>query len=556
MTLAPALVLVLVAALATYAPALGNGFVWDDTLILDKQLHLVPDFAAAFFPPDLPQGSDFYYRPLVLVTYVVDRAVGGGPLAFHLTPVLLHAAVSVLLLLLLRRLVDPTAALVGALVFAVHPVHVEVVAWMAGRAESIAALGVVGALLAWGCWLETPRPWLLALGGVALLAGLLGKETALAGIPLAATLPWVWPRRANTSSPIALWIALAATAAAYLAMRAAAVGTVAGVARETAVADMLRTALGALAFYAGQLVWPWVTAPVLTSVPADGAAVACGVAAVVAFGAAVGLALVRGARLAVWALTWMAIALGPPLVLVVRAISETPIADRYLYVASAGAALLIALGFARIPPRWRQAALALAGVAVIAGAAITARRSVVWRDNLTFWENAVAAAPDEGFALMKLGLVLNERGDRAGAEARYRDALAARLSPWQRAVVENNLGQVLLGARRYAEAEPLFRNAVAAGPRFPGPYRGLAECLMTRTPQTDAAGLADIRRLLETAARLDPGNARTALLLAQTHLAEGNREEAVHWFTRAAEAAPGSPIAAKAQAALSTLAAR
>jgi cytochrome c-type biogenesis protein CcmH/NrfG len=79
---------------------------------------------------------------------------------------------------------------------------------------------------------------------------------------------------------------------------------------------------------------------------------------------------------------------------------------------------------------------------------------------------------------------------------------------------------------------------------------------MVRTQPTDTAGLAEIRRLLETAARLDPGSARTALLLAQTHLAEGNREEAVRWFTRAAEAAPGSPIAAKARAALSTLATR
>jgi tetratricopeptide (TPR) repeat protein len=530
--------------------------VWDDKLILDKQLHLIPGFAAAFFPPDLPQGSDFYYRPLVLVTYVVDRTAGGGPLAFHVTPILLHATASILLLLLFRRLVDPYAALVGALVFAVHPVHVEVVAWMAGRAESIAAIGVVGALLAWGRWLETARGPLLALGGMALLAGLLGKETALAGIPLAAVLPWVWPRRTPKARPVALWIALTGATVAYLALRAAAVGTAAGIARPAPLSETVRSALGALAFYVGQLVCPWVTAPVLTSVPADGAAVACGVAALVAFGAAAALALARGARLTVWALAWVAVALVPPLVLVVRAISETPIADRYLYVPSAGAALLLALGFARIPSRWRRTALAVAGVVLLAGAALTARRSVVWRDNLTFWQNAVAAAPDEGFALMKLGLELGERGDRAGAEARYRDALAARLSPWQRAVVENNLGHVLLGARRYAEAEPLLRNAVAAGPRFPGPYRGLAECLMARTPPTDTAGLTEIRRLLETAARLDPANARTALLLAQTHAAEGNREEAVRWFTRAAEAAPGSPIAAQARAALSALATR
>jgi Tfp pilus assembly protein PilF len=555
-TLAAAVVLVLAAALGAYAPALGNGFVWDDTLILEKQLHLVPDFAAAFFPPDLPQASDFYYRPLVLVTYLVDRATGGGPFAFHVTPIVLHAVASVLLLVLLRRLVDPYAALVGALAFAVHPVHAEVVAWMAGRAESIAAVGVIGALLAWGRWLETPRWPLLGLGAVALLAGLLGKETALAGIPLAAAMPWVWPRRAADARPMALWGTVAATTAAYVALRAAAVGTVAGIARDLPLSEAVRTGLGALGFYVAQLVLPRTTAPVLTGVPADGAAVAFGAVAVLVLGASAALALRRGARLVAWGVAWTAIALVPPLVLVVRAISETPIADRYLYVPSAGASLLLALGFAHVPSRWRRASLAAAGVVLLAATVLTARRSLVWRDNLTFWRNAVAAAPDEGFALMKLGLELGERGDRAGAEARYREALAARLSPWQRGVVENNLGHLLLGARRCPEAEPLFRGAVAVGPRFPGPYRGLAECLMMRTPATDAAGLAEIRRLLETAVRLDPAGARAALLLAQTHLAEGNRDEAVRWFTRAAEASPGSPTAAKARAALSALAAR
>jgi Tfp pilus assembly protein PilF len=202
----------------------------------------------------------------------------------------------------------------------------------------------------------------------------------------------------------------------------------------------------------------------------------------------------------------------------------------------------------------RRVALAVVAVLVVSAAVVSARRTLVWRDNLTFWENAVAAGPDEGFALMKLGLELAARDDRVAAEAHYRHALAARLSPWQRAVVENNLGHLLLRGGRCPEAEPLLRAAVAAGPRFPGPYQGLAECLMMRTAPSDRAGLAGIRGLLERAVTVDPRGARALLLLARTHLAEGNREEAVRWFTRAAAAAPGSASATQAQAALSALA--
>lgn len=544
-------------AAGVYATALGNGFVWDDRLILEKQLHVFSGPLAPFFPPDVPQASDFYYRPLVTVTYLVDQALGGRrPFPFHLTPVLLHAVASGLVCLLFVHVLGPRAwlpALAGALVFAVHPVHAEVVAWMAGRAESLATIGVVGALLAWGAWLETRHSGRLVGGAAALFCGLLGKETALAGVPLAATLPWVWPHARDRRAGRPLCVVLAITVIAYVGLRTVALGTGPGFARTVPLAETARGVAGALGFYAMQLVWPRATAPVLTSAPIDTPHVVVGILATLGFVAAVALALYRRATRAAWGLLWIGAGLVAPLVLVVRAISETPIADRYLYGPSAGAAFLIAVGIAGLPARRIRIGAGAVALAVVVAGVVSARRSLVWRDNLVFWQNAVAAAPDEGFALMKLGLELGERGDRAGAEARYREALGARLSPWQRAVVANNLGHLLLAQRRCPEAEPLFRAAVATGPRFAGPYRGLAECLMMRVPASDRDALREIRGLLENALRFEPTAARSALLLAQTHLAEGNRGEAVRWFTRAVDVAPDSPSAARAREALATL---
>jgi len=165
------LLLVLAVALATFIRALGNGFVWDDKVILSKQLSAFPTLAQVFFPPaNIPQYSPFYYRPMVVLTYLVDGTLGGGsPLPFHATPILLHALAACLALLLFLRLLGPNAtaaATVGALAFAVHPAHTEVAAWMAGRGDAIATVGVLVALLAWGRWLETPGwGWLAAGAG-------------------------------------------------------------------------------------------------------------------------------------------------------------------------------------------------------------------------------------------------------------------------------------------------------------------------------------------------------------------------------------------------------
>src|SRR5512147_1576310 len=91
-----ALLLALLAC-AAFANALGNGFVWDDPIILARQLPVFRGVGAVFFPPpNVPQFAPDYYRPLVIASYLVDRALGGGqPTWFHLTVILAHVLTSV-----------------------------------------------------------------------------------------------------------------------------------------------------------------------------------------------------------------------------------------------------------------------------------------------------------------------------------------------------------------------------------------------------------------------------------------------------------------------------
>src|SRR5512134_598848 len=128
---------VVLAALATYANSLLNGFALDDEPIIlgNARVHQLADQAAIWLTPYWPEhGSRAgLYRPFAIFAYALQWMAGNGaPWVFHLVSVLLHAAVCVLALLLLRRIFDSAAALAGALIFAVHPLHTEAVANVVG----------------------------------------------------------------------------------------------------------------------------------------------------------------------------------------------------------------------------------------------------------------------------------------------------------------------------------------------------------------------------------------------------------------------------------------
>src|SRR2546428_2230914 len=132
---------VVACAVVVYVGALWNRFAWDDTfIILGSDLVRSPGgwwraFANPYWPPEL---GGYLYRPLTIATYVLDWRVDGAAW-FHAVNVLWHAAASVLVALLARRWAGDGAALVAGVVFAVHPVHVEAVANVVGRAELMAA---------------------------------------------------------------------------------------------------------------------------------------------------------------------------------------------------------------------------------------------------------------------------------------------------------------------------------------------------------------------------------------------------------------------------------
>lgn len=195
---------VMVAAVAVMASSLSGPFIFDDVALIrgNDRIHDFSQWHHWFsstlwdtnYDPSEMRHTRGFWRPIVLLSYAVDWKIGGGsPLMFHITNLVLHAVNACLLLRVLRGWLESgLAALLGALLFAVHPAQTESVAWIAGRTDSLCVLGLLVAVMGLRCWREQR-----ALGGALLCAGLAtafaSKEAAVV-FPVLATLE-IWSVR-------------------------------------------------------------------------------------------------------------------------------------------------------------------------------------------------------------------------------------------------------------------------------------------------------------------------------------------------------------------------
>jgi tetratricopeptide (TPR) repeat protein len=469
-------------ALLARANALGNGFTFDDEWQilgnpwLASLQHLPEIFGSNVwgFRPGLVSN---YYRPLMHVFYLaVVQVFGLRAWAFHLLSMLFHAGTA----LLVFRLVDALApgpadapalrrhapALAAGLLFAVHPIHTEAVAWAAALPEVSFTFFT---LLALGLFVRGTHRMAGPLAAVAFLAALLCKETAVALFPLLIAYQRVSGQAPGREAHAGRFLWPAGAAAVYGALRLGALGG--GSAMPVlppygtlAPAAYLANVLQFLAHYVALLLVPANLAvihgfPLLQS-PLQAPALA-GLA--VAVGGALALAVTwqRRSPLLV-ALTLIAAPLAPTVL--VPAYSLVPFSERYLYLPSVGLALLVGLAAQRLQARGGRRALAaaaglgLVGVLFLAGAW---QRNRVWRDDLSLFADSVAKSPVGEINNGMLGLALNRAG-------RYAEAI----EPLRRALDVNprsgraryQLGHALLKAGHAGEAIPELERAWTLSP--------------------------------------------------------------------------------------------
>ena len=520
---------------------------WDDRITIYDNPRLNPPTAGAL----LHYWTTPEYGLWVPVTYTawaglasvarLDRpdelGVQLNPYVFHAANVAAHAGAAVVAFLLLRRLLASRAespgdaaesaereersvfagasrvdlaALGGSLLFALHPVQVESVAWVSGLKDVLAGLFGLAALLGYvaavGSDARRRAATAYALATAALVLALLSKPSAVTVPLLAAALDRLVLGRG--------WRAVARSIGPWLAL-AAAVAVVAKVAQPGVESDpgplWLRPLVAgdALAFYLGKLAWPVGLGIDYGRTPAVARASGWFWAAwLVPTAIGVGLFLTRrryptvAAAGAVFALAPLPVLGGLPFMFQLY----STVADHYLYMAMLGPALLLARTLSRCP-RGRAFAAAC-GVSVAVLVALAARsvdQAGHWRDNRSLFRRVVAVNPTSWPGLINLGSDFDVRRDPSRAVALYRRSIEARP---EQVTAYSNLARSLVRLGEYDEAERTFAEALrrrAAAP--PGEQFDLGdEYARFGSRMLEAGQAARAKPYLAEAVRRMPGD--------------------------------------------------
>ena len=382
--------LLLLLTAAVFLPALGGDFCWDDrALILGNAV--TDDLwgnLGTFFTADLWQtlelaGTDSgYYRPLMLVSLAVDRSIAGlSPVWAHAHSLAWHVGAVAALWWVLRKLCAPLPALLGALIFALHPLQIETVALIAARNDAMAAAMGLAAL---GLVLDKDaKPAALLGAGLLTWAAMLSKESAVLLPLLLGALDWA---RAGKPQGWARYGALTAGVALYLLMRTMA-GITGGAPEPSVWLRLLESVPDLSAIYISLLALPWPLTPArhILYLP-DSMARYYVVAALVLVAIGVGVWKAKDRRLVLAGLIWALLAWLPTLV---ATADKGLMGERYLYLPLAGLGMALAAALPEKP----KLLVGIGAVFALASTAVIELRLPDWKDSRTLWESAHTVGP-------------------------------------------------------------------------------------------------------------------------------------------------------------------
>jgi Flp pilus assembly protein TadD len=530
-----------------------------DFVDLDDPLYVTenPTVVAGISPETaqwaLTAGRAANWHPMTWWSHQLDVTMFGVDAgAMHLVNVAWHTLAT---LLLFGLLLDMTGAVwrsawVAAL-FAVHPAHVESVAWIAERKDVLST--AFWFLTTWVWLRHTRRPRATTYGVVLVCFALgLASKPMLVSLPLTLLLLDVWPFRRLGLGVRALILeklplfALAAASSVITVIVQRQGGAVSGL-DQLPMADRLSNAVVAYTLYLWHLVWPVHLAvfypynPSLEPMAVVGAAVL-----LVAVSAATWSRRRTEPWLGVgWA--WFVVTMIP--VIGVVQVGTQAMADRYTYVPYVGLCMAIAWAAqspARSETRTRVLA-ALALSAVVTAAWLAHAQVATWRNAETLWRHAVAVRPDSARSHNSLGAIYGNLGRHADAAHHFKEALRLRTDGVDERHIVPNLAHALLNQGRAAEAVPLFRQAIVHAPQRPELHHGLGLALIAGNDTTEA--IAAWRE----AVRLNPDAEQTWSVLGLTLASEGRFAEARSAY---AEVVRINPANAEAQRLLKMLGGR
>ncbi|MBI3771073.1 MAG: tetratricopeptide repeat protein [Deltaproteobacteria bacterium] len=533
------------------------------------------------------------WHPLTWLSHMLDVQVfgmyAGG---HHLTSVVLHVANALLLFVALRAMgaADGRSALVAVL-FGIHPLHVESVAWVSERKDVLSTTFLFLALIAYAAYVKRPSAVRYTRVAGAFVLGLMCKSM-LVTFPFVLLLLDVWPLRrlalggtarsaTQASGDRALGLARVRPARVLLEKLPLVVLSV-GVSVVTLVAQRgamsvidaplsRRAANAALAYvtYLRKMLWP-VDLSCFYPYPKSVSWWAVGAAVLVLAGSSVVAIVQRQARPYLFVGWFWFVGMLVPVIGLVQ-VGAQALADRYTYVPLVGVFLALVWGASDVCARWRVGRsyrYAGACVVVVACLASTWFQVSRWQDGITLFRHALAVTRDNHLAAFQVGAQLDTDGDLAEASRYYAEAL--RMKP-DYADPHNNLGLILAKQGNAAAALAHYDVALALAPLYADAHynRGLLlqksgrpdeaveeyhRALAIRPSDVEAhsnlgvilyvrGALEEAEAHLREAVRLEPDHVAARINLGVVLCARGDLDGAIVQYAEALRRGPGSPDA-------------
>ena len=532
------LALLLAAVLVAYLPALRGGFLWDDDAHVTRAaLRSLHGLWRIWFEAGATQQ---YYPALHTAFWVEHRLWGDSVLGYHLASVALHAAAAWLLVLILRGLSFPAPLLAGML-FALHPVCVESVAWISEEKNTLSAVFYLWAALLYLRFDATRSGarywWAFGLFALALLS-----KSVTATLP-GALLVVLWWRRGRLEwrrdvMPLVPWLLVGIGSGLFSAWYERKLIGAEGADFSLSALQRLLLAGRAVAFYAGKLVWPRNLIFIYPrwDLNTGGAGPYLCLAGVVALLAALVL-VARRSRGPLAGFLFFCGTLFPALGFVnVYPFVFSFVADHFQYLACIGVLVPVAWGIDRIAPTTAPGRACLFFAVSAALGFLSWRQCHIYADADTLNRATLERNPSAWLAHYNLAVSLGKsRGHLPEAISEYQATIRLKPDHW---AAHNNLASALLASEgRSADAIAEYEEALRINPGFAEAHNNLAVAI-GRDPGRRPEAIAHLR----TAIRLRPGydaalNNLGALLMREP----GKLDEAIGDFEAAIRLSPDDP---------------
>lgn len=532
-------VLFVIIGLLVYGTSLRNGFVrWDDGMLI-YQNPAVMEVSIASIKTAFTTYDPELYIPLTLLSYQFDYLIGdGSPFPFHAHNLALHVINALLvtwLALLLFR--NKTVALIAGLVFLIHPLHTEAVAWASGRKDVLSAMFFLMSVVSYMYFRSTTRAlfhtWSVVLFGLGLLA-----KVMIVTLPVVLLLidlredGRLTLRHLKNKVPYFVL---------YIVFGIVALFGKSAVNEASTLLEKVLMACKSTMFYLKKIFMPTdlsVIYPFNGDISIASPEFYVPIAGLIAIALVIVASLKRTREIALW-FAFFLITLAPTFINIVKGDYDVYIAsDRYAYIPSIGILFIGAYTLARILERelpvarmkFQNRAVGIAAVMLLlVFSSMASAQSLVWRDSVALFEHALAHGPESSYAAHNnLGNAYRTVGQFDEAIAHYQSAIAIR----EHASIYANLGSAYRRAGKYSDAMEAYQQALQIDPNESLAHFGMGTLLAT-LGQTDDAIFA-----YERALELKPDSAEIYVNLGAAKDKQNKTDEAIAALEKAIELEP------------------